>query len=172
MTAPESDPGRASGQPKCPAADRPCSGRVGAGPGQAPNARRPRQPAHCGFPILAHRKCRSTRANAVSPTGAEFVQFTADSSYTDDAMTPLIADAKHDKATLDIFEATSPWILLILGLVAVKSGVFVLYRAQNEGEATLAKPRLDPQEARPSRQFIAKTALLRRRCAVFRLFSA
>jgi hypothetical protein len=66
--------------------------------------------------------------SAITPTGAKFVRFTADMSYTDDTVTALVADAKDNKSRLTLFGTTLPWLILALGFLASAAAAVMLIR--------------------------------------------
>ena len=73
--------------------------------------------------------------SAITPTGAKFVRFTADMSFTDDTVATLVASAKDDRGRLTFYETTFPGIFLVLGLVAAAAGGVILVRNRPKGAA-------------------------------------
>lgn len=60
--------------------------------------------------------------SAITPTGAKFLRFTADMSFTDATVATLVASADEDKGRLTFYETTFPRIFLALGLLAAVAG--------------------------------------------------
>jgi hypothetical protein len=73
--------------------------------------------------------------SALTPTGAKFVRFTADMSYTDETVASLVATAEDDKGRLTLYGTTFPWVFLVLGLLASAAGAVILVRNRRESAA-------------------------------------